>query len=57
MNTEKNKCSEEQIKKCHGDVTEHPCDTDGCQKPGGCSQEQIRKCHGDMDVHPCDKKS
>lgn len=25
------KCSEELIKKCHGDVEEHPCDCD-CEK-------------------------
>ena len=57
MNTEKNKCSQEQIKKCHGNVAEHPCDTDGCQKPGGCSQEQIRKCHGGESEHPCEQKA
>ena len=25
-------CSEEQIKKCHGDVKEHPCEEKGCEE-------------------------
>ncbi len=42
-------CSEEQIKKCHGDSEEHPCEESGCTgapDPNQCSDEQKRKCHG-----------
>lgn len=49
-------CTPEQIKKCHGDVADHPCETTGCQEdadPAKCSEEQIRKCHGDAKKHPC----
>ena len=53
-------CSPEQIRKCHGEVAEHPCVTSSCEKPGNlegapekCSPEQIRKCHGDVRAHPC----
>lgn len=57
-------CSEEQIRKCHGDEDSHPCvETSGCEhpehlqdKPGNCSEEQIRKCHGDSGSHSCDDK-
>jgi hypothetical protein len=55
------RCSPEQIRKCHGEVTAHPCvPAAGCRKPenlrakpGDCSPEQIRKCHGDAAGHPC----
>jgi hypothetical protein len=53
-------CSPEQIRKCHGDVAEHPCEATGCQQPENlegrpqdCSPEQVRTCHGDDAGHPC----
>ncbi len=53
-------CSPEQIRTCHGEVSEHPCTTTGCErpeelrgKPEDCSPEQIRKCHGEVQEHPC----
>ena len=54
-------CSPEQIRKCHGDVENHPCVPAGdCEqpenlqgRPGDCSPEQIRKCHGGSGGHPC----
>jgi len=55
-------CSPEQIRKCHGEVSEHPCEPPRpvCRKPenlkgkpGDCTPEQIRICHGDDPDHPC----
>lgn len=55
-------CSPGQIRKCHGDVSDHPCvpETE-CEhpeklkgKPGDCSPEQIRECHGEDAGHPCE---
>jgi ArsR family transcriptional regulator, arsenate/arsenite/antimonite-responsive transcriptional repressor len=49
-------CSPEQIRECHGDVPEHPCECDchGQDQPCDCSPEQIRECHGDVTEHPCE---
>jgi len=48
------KCSDEQVRACHGDAGGHPCVSEGCEhperlrgKPGDCSPEQVRTCHGD----------
>ena len=53
-------CTPEQIRKCHGNASEHVCITAGCErparlrgKPKECSPEQIKKCHGDAARHPC----
>ena len=55
-------CSPEQIRKCHGEVSEHPCTSAGCERPEelhgepeDCSPEQIRKCHGEVGTHPCER--
>ncbi len=56
-------CSPEQVRECHGDVPNHPCeDTDACEhpeklgsRPADCSPEQVRECHGD-NGHPCEKQ-
>jgi hypothetical protein len=51
------KCTPEQIRKCHGDVREHPCkdECQGIKKPKDCTPEQIRKCHGDAKLHDCEE--
>ncbi len=49
-------CTPGQIRECHGEVGDHPCETQGCEQdknPGDCSDEQIRECHGDVTEHPC----
>lgn len=53
-------CSEEQIRKCHGESGQHSCVNDGCadpsqlmREPSSCTPEQIRRCHGEGD-HPCE---
>jgi len=54
-------CSPEQVRECHGDVTQHPCAPAGdCARPEDlkgrpqdCSPEQIKKCHGDTADHSC----
>ena len=59
------KCSEEQVQQCHGNVQRHPCEpADGCEhpeklkcKPGECSPEQVRECHGEVSEHPCEQSS
>ncbi|MBN2548839.1 MAG: helix-turn-helix transcriptional regulator [Anaerolineales bacterium] len=56
-------CSPEQIRECHGEAQEHPCDCksgsdcqgEAKQNPLDCTPEQIRICHGEEDVHPCEK--
>ena len=56
-------CSPEQIRKCHGEVSEHPCiPSADCEKPenlkgqpADCSPEQIKACHGDVGAHPCER--
>lgn len=60
------KCSTDQVRKCHGDAGEHPCAPSGgccCEQPdklkgkgSECSDEQIKECHGEGGGHPCEGK-
>lgn len=60
VQVEPEKCTEEQIRECHGDVGRHPCVSSGdCTNPEKlvsdateCAPEHIRRCHGDGG-HPC----
>ena len=48
-------CTPEQIRECHGDVKNHPCEGDchGKDQAWDCTPEQIQECHGDVEQHPC----
>jgi len=48
-------CSPEQIRDCHGDVQNHPCDCRDQDQSFDCTPEQIQECHGDAEQHPCKK--
>jgi hypothetical protein len=57
-------CTPEQIKECHGDGKDHPCEPEKkCPGPekrettseGECTSEQKKKCHGTEKGHSCKK--
>ena len=44
LKDENEKCKDEQIKECHGDVENHECECDGdCD----CDEKQKCECHED----------